>query len=82
MEDLVDNIMESIMMIGRIRIRLREIVRTKGEITPIIFVIKIIDIREKEVEDKHLEEQASMENAFTKKKKGIEHLNIPSAKER
>ena len=70
------------MMIIRTRMRSRAVVTTRGEIIPIIFVIKIIEIIEKEVEDKYLEEEASMENAFTKKKKGIEHLNISNAKEK
>ena len=70
------------MIIIRTRMRSGVVVKTRGEIIPIIFVIKIIEIREKEVEDRYLEEEASMENAFTEKKKGIEHLNIPSAKER
>ena len=44
-------------------------------------MIKTIEIKEEEVEDKDLEEEASTGNVFTTKKKGIEHLNIPSAKE-
>ena len=69
-------------MIIRTRMRSGVAIRTRGEIIPIIFMIKIIEIREKEVEDKYLEEEAFVENSFTEKKKGIEHLNIPSAKER
>ena len=78
----MDCLIEAKMIIIRTRMRSGVAVKTRGEIIPIIFVIKIIEIREKEVEDKYLEEEASMENAFTEKKKGIEHLNIPSAKER
>ena len=70
------------MIIIRTRMRLRLAVKTIREIIPIIFVIKIIEIREKELEEKYLEEEASMENTFTENKKGIEHFNIPSAKER
>ena len=64
--------MKAIMMIRRIMIRIEVEVKTKGETIPIIFMIKTIEIRE---------EEASMENVFTMEKKGIEHLNVPNAKE-
>ena len=60
-EDLADSLMEAEMMIKRIRMRLEVVAWTKGEITQIIFVIKIIEIREEEEEGKELEEEASME---------------------
>ena len=44
-------------------------------------MIKTIEIKEEEAEDKALEEDASVGNVFTGGKKGIEHLNVPSAKE-
>ena len=46
-------------------------------------MIRIIKIREEEVdvEEKDLEEEASMGNIFTTKKKGIDDLIVPSAKE-
>ena len=44
-------------------------------------MIRKIKIREEEDEDKDLKEEASMGNVFTMEKKGIEHLNVPSAKE-
>ena len=80
-EDLVDDLMVAIMMIRRIRMRLELSIRTKGETITIISMIKTIEIREEEVEDKDLEEEASMGNFFTMEKKDIENLNIPSAKE-
>ena len=43
-------------------------------------MIKIIEIKEEEVEDKDLEEEAFVGNVFTAKK-GIQNLNVPSAKE-
>lgn len=55
--------------------------RTRGEIIPIISMIITIEIREEEEEDKDLEEEASVENVFILKKKGIENLRVPSAKE-
>ena len=81
MEDLVDSLMEAKMMIKRTRMRLEVVVRTRGEINQIIFVITIIEIKEKEEEGKELEEEASMEIVFTTMKKGVEHLNVLSAKE-
>ena len=45
-------------------------------------MIKIIEIREEEEKGKELEEEAFMEIVSTAMKKGIEHLNILSAKER
>ena len=44
-------------------------------------MIRTIEIREEEVEDKDLEEEASVGNVFTVEKKDIEHLNIPNIKE-
>ena len=44
-------------------------------------MIRTIDIREEEVEDKDLEEEASGENVFTMEKNDIENLSVPSAKE-
>ena len=79
-EDLVDNLMEAKIMIRRTRMRLKLAVKTIGEIIPIISMIKTIEIREEEAEDKDLEEEVSMGNVFTTEKKGIEHLNVPSAK--
>ena len=73
--------MEAKMIIRRTRMRLEVALRTRGEIISLIFMIKIIEIREEEVEDKDLKEEASMGNVFTAEKKGIEHLNVPSAKE-
>ena len=81
MEDLEDNLMEAEVMTKRTRMRLEVVARTKGEITQIIFMIKIIEIREEEEEDKELEEEASMEIVSTAMKKGIGHYNILSAKE-
>ena len=68
-------------MISRIRMRLEVVVRIRGEKIPIISMIKTIEIREEEVEKKDLEEEAFMGNVFTVEKKGIENLNVPSAKE-
>ena len=48
--------MEAKMIMIRTRMRSRVAVKTRWEIIPMIFVIKIIEIREKEVEDKYLEE--------------------------
>ena len=75
MEDLVDNIMEEKMMIKKTRMRLEVVAKTKGEITQIISMIKIIEIREEE------EEEASVEIVSTTMKKGTEHLNFLTAKE-
>ena len=69
------------MMIRRKRMRLEVVVRTRGEKISIISMIKIIEIREEEEEGKELEEEASMEIVSTAMKKGIEHLNVLSAKE-
>ena len=44
-------------------------------------MIKTIEIREEEAEDKDLEEEAFVGNVFIAEKKGIECLNIPNAKE-
>ena len=81
MEDLVDDLMELIMMIKGTRLMLEVVIRTKGETISIISMIRTIEIREEEEEDKDLEEEAFMGNVFTAKKKGIESLNVPSAKE-
>ena len=80
-EDLADSLMEAIMMIRRRRMRLVVAVRTNGEINQIISLIRTTEIREEEVEDKDLEEEATVGNIFTMEKKGIEHLNVPSTKE-
>ena len=42
----------------------------------------IIEIKEEEEEGKDLEEEVFMENYSTLEKKGIYHLNFPSAKDR
>ena len=81
MEDLVDGLMEAEMMIRRTKMRLEVVARTRGEITQIISMIRIIEIREEEEEGKELEEEASMEIVSTAMKKGIEHLNVLSTKE-
>ena len=47
----------------------------------IISMIKTIEIREEEVENKDLEEEASVGNIFTTEKKGIDNLDVPCAKE-
>ena len=69
------------MMIRRTRMRLEGVVKTIGETIPIISMIRTIEIREEEVEDKDLEEATSVGNVFTIDKKGIENLNFPSTKE-
>jgi len=79
-EDLVDDLMEAVMMIIRTSMRLEVAVRAKGKIIPIVSMIGTIEIREEEVEDKDLEEEASVGNIFTAEK-GIEHLNVPNTKE-
>ena len=56
-------------------------IRTRGEKIPIISMIKTIEIKEEEVEDKDLEEEISMGNVLTMEKKGKEHLNILNTKE-
>ena len=80
-EDLADDLIEAIMMIRRIRMRLEVVVKTRGEIIPIVSTIRTIEIRDEEEKDKQLKEEASMGNVFTIEKKDIEHLNVPSAKE-
>ena len=80
-EDLVDGLMEAKMMIRRTRMGLEVVARTKGEITQIISMIKIIEIREEEEEGKELEEEASIEIISTVMKKGIKHLNVLNTKE-
>ena len=80
-EDLLDKIIVVVMMIKRIRMRLEVVVRTTRETISIVSMIRTIEIREEEVKDKDLEEEASVENVFTTEKKDIEHLNVPSAKE-
>ena len=47
----------------------------------IISMIRIIEIREGEEEDKDLEEEAFVEHVFTVEKKVIGHLNVLNAKE-
>ena len=81
MEDLADDLMEVIMMIKRKRMGLEVVIKTKGETIPIISMIRTIEIREEEVEDKDLKEEAFMGNVFTVEKKGIGNLNVPSTKE-
>ena len=39
-----------------------------------------LEIREKETEDKDLEEEASVGNFFTSEKRGIENFNVPNVK--
>ena len=80
MEDLADDLMEAEMMIKRTRMRLEVVAKTRGKITQIVSMIKIIEIREEEEEGKELEEEASVEIFSTAMKKGIEHLNVLSAK--
>ena len=82
MEVLVDGIMEVEMVIRRRRMRLEVALKTRGEIIPIISMIRTIEIREEEVKDKDLEEEAFVGNVFTLKKKGMKHLSVPSANER
>ena len=55
MEDLVNGLMEAEMMMKRTRKRLEVVAKNRGEITQIIFMIKIIEIREEEEEGKELE---------------------------
>ena len=69
------------MIVKRESMRQAVLVKTRGEIIPIISMNRTIEIREEEAEDKDLEEEASIENIFTMEKKGIEHLNVPNAKE-
>ena len=82
MDDLVDSLVEAKMMIRRTRMRLEVVVKTRGETIQIILMIRRIEIREEEEEDKELEEEASVEIVSTTMKKGIEHLNVLSTKER
>lgn len=81
MEDLVNDLMEVLMMIKIIRMRLEVVIKTKRETIPIISMIRTLEIREEEAEDKDLEEEASVGNVFTAEKKGIGNLNVPSTKE-
>ena len=81
MEDLEDDLMEAEMMTRRTRMRLEVGTRTRGEITQIISMIRIIEIKEEEEEGKELEEEAFVEIVSIAMKKGIEHLNVLSAKE-
>ena len=81
MEDLEDDLMEAEMKIRRTRMRLEVVAKTRGEITQIISMIRIIEIREEEEEGNELEEEASMKIVSTAMKKGIEHLNVLNAKE-
>ena len=80
-EDLEDDLMEAEMMTRRTRMRLEVVARTRGEITQIVSMIRIIEIREEEEEGKELEEEAFMEIVSTAMRKGIEHLNVLNAKE-
>ena len=54
MEDMVDSLMETKMMIRRIRMMPVIEIRTKEEIIPIISMIRTTKIREEEVEEKDL----------------------------
>ena len=56
-------------------------VRTRGEITQLISIMRTIEIREEEEEGKEPGEEASMEIVSNATKKGIEHLNVLHAKE-
>ena len=69
------------MMNKRIRMRLEVVARTRGEITQIVSMIRIIEIREEEEQGKELEEEAFMEIVSTAMKKDIEYLNVLSTKE-
>ena len=80
-EDQVDDHMVVVMMIKRTRMRLEVAVRTRGETISIVTMIRTIDIREEEVEDKDLEDEASVGNVFTAENKSIENSNVPSTKE-
>ena len=60
--------------------RLEVVARTRGEITQIVSMIRIIKIREEEEEGKDLEEEAFVEIISTTMKKGIKNLNVLSAK--
>ena len=65
MEDLVDDLMLVVMMIKRTRMRLEVVAKTREEITQIISIIRTIEIKEEEIEDKDLEEKAFVGNFFT-----------------
>ena len=78
-KDLEDDLMEAEMMTKRIRMRLEVVARTKGEITQIVSMIRIIEIKEEE--GRELEEEASVEILSTAMKKGIKNLNVLSIKE-
>ena len=82
MEDFVDDLMVVIMTMRRIRMRLEVAVRTIGETIQTISIIRTIEIKEEELDDKDLDEEASVGNVFIAEKKGIEYLNVPSTKER
>ena len=77
----MEDLMEVVMMIKRTRMRKEVAIKTKGGKFSIVSKIRIIEIKDEEVEEKDLEEEASVGNVFTMEKKGIEHLNFPSAKE-
>ena len=81
MEDLEDDLMEAKMMTKRTRMRLEVVARTRAEITQIVSMIRIIEIKEEEEEGKELEEESFVEIVSTIIKNGIEHLNILNAKE-
>ena len=80
-EDLAKNLLAVEMMIKITRMRLAVVIRTKGEKTQIIPMIRTIEIKEEEEEGKELEEEASVDNVSTTVKKGIENLNVLSTKE-
>ena len=80
-EDPTNGHMEVKMMTERKRMRPTTIVKTRGEIILMISMIKKIEIKEEEVEDKDMEEDASVGNVLTTEKKGIENLNVLSVKE-
>ncbi len=69
------------MMIRRTRMRQEVVVRTRGEMIPIISIITTKEFREEETQDKDLEEEAFVENVFDMEKMGIKNLNVPSSKE-
>ena len=68
-------------MIKRTRMRLEVVLRTRGEMVLIIFMIRTLKIREEEVEEKDLEKEASVGNVFTVGKKVIENLNVLNTKD-
>ena len=65
MEDLADGLMEIEMMNKRTRMRLEVVARIRGEITQIVSMIRMIEIKEEEEEGKELEEEASVEIVST-----------------